>query len=203
MVHWSFATGLAAHRLGAPFFCWLRSRLLRIDWTLSFYPDASIHPLLLLGSGCLHKLHCHACDSSQNIYSQLPSTLIQAPSTLMQAPSSPSWPQANRTGCVLALVFYPREYLYSIFFPQSLASSSSTSWPQVARTGRIVTLAAPQRIFANERQTVQEGYSGDVIGLTNPGAFGECGARFTFISTVHQRSSFHVLRHVLELLRPF
>ncbi|KAF5828532.1 P-loop containing nucleoside triphosphate hydrolase protein [Dunaliella salina] len=42
---------------------------------------------------------------------------------------------------------------------------------KVARTGRVVTLAAPQRMFANERQTVLEGYSGDVIGLTNPGAF--------------------------------
>eukprot|EP00967_Tisochrysis_lutea_P022403 scaffold25500_cov22-Tisochrysis_lutea.AAC.1 len=45
---------------------------------------------------------------------------------------------------------------------------------QVARTGRVVTLAAPQRMFANERQTVLEGFSGDVIGLTNPGAFGAC-----------------------------
>mmetsp|Transcript_23531 Transcript_23531/g.61232 ORF Transcript_23531/g.61232 Transcript_23531/m.61232 type:complete len:647 (-) Transcript_23531:564-2504(-) len=42
---------------------------------------------------------------------------------------------------------------------------------KVARTGRVVTLAAPQRMFANERQTVLEGFSGDVIGLTNPGAF--------------------------------
>ncbi|GLI60750.1 hypothetical protein VaNZ11_002980 [Volvox africanus] len=42
---------------------------------------------------------------------------------------------------------------------------------RVARTGRTVTLAAPQRMFANERQTVQEGFAGDVIGLTNPGAF--------------------------------
>lgn len=43
---------------------------------------------------------------------------------------------------------------------------------KVARTGRVVTLSAPQRMFANERQTVEEGYAGDVIGLTNPGAFG-------------------------------
>ncbi|KXZ46475.1 hypothetical protein GPECTOR_43g911 [Gonium pectorale] len=42
---------------------------------------------------------------------------------------------------------------------------------RVARSGRTVTLAAPQRMFANERQTVQEGFAGDVIGLTNPGAF--------------------------------
>jgi peptide chain release factor 3 len=30
-----------------------------------------------------------------------------------------------------------------------------------------------QRMFANERTTVEEGFAGDVIGLTNPGAFGE------------------------------
>ncbi|GFR44773.1 hypothetical protein Agub_g6105 [Astrephomene gubernaculifera] len=42
---------------------------------------------------------------------------------------------------------------------------------RVARSGRTVTLAAPQRMFANERQTVHEGFAGDVIGLTNPGAF--------------------------------
>jgi len=42
---------------------------------------------------------------------------------------------------------------------------------KVARTGRVVTLAAPQRMFANERSTVIEGFAGDVIGLTNPGAF--------------------------------
>ncbi|GAX79462.1 hypothetical protein CEUSTIGMA_g6903.t1 [Chlamydomonas eustigma] len=42
---------------------------------------------------------------------------------------------------------------------------------KVARTGRVVTLAAPQRMFANERSTVLEAYAGDVIGLTNPGAF--------------------------------
>ncbi|MEW5299237.1 MAG: hypothetical protein WDW36_002272 [Sanguina aurantia] len=42
---------------------------------------------------------------------------------------------------------------------------------KVARTGRVVTLAAPQKMFANDRTIVQEGYAGDVIGLTNPGAF--------------------------------
>lgn len=35
----------------------------------------------------------------------------------------------------------------------------------------MVTLAAPQKMFANDRTIVQEGYAGDVIGLTNPGAF--------------------------------
>lgn len=42
---------------------------------------------------------------------------------------------------------------------------------KVARTGRVVTLARPQKMFANDRATVQEGFAGDVIGLTNPGAF--------------------------------
>ncbi|KAL6747846.1 peptide-chain release factor [Haematococcus lacustris] len=42
---------------------------------------------------------------------------------------------------------------------------------KVARSGRLVSLTAPQRMFANERTTVEEGYAGDVIGLTNPGAF--------------------------------
>lgn len=32
---------------------------------------------------------------------------------------------------------------------------------KVARTGRVVTLAAPQRMFANERETVQVGRQGD------------------------------------------
>lgn len=42
---------------------------------------------------------------------------------------------------------------------------------RVARSGRVVTLARPQKMFANDRATVQEGFAGDVIGLTNPGAF--------------------------------
>eukprot|EP00798_Chlamydomonas_sp_ICE-L_P029642 gene29642-18281_t len=42
---------------------------------------------------------------------------------------------------------------------------------KVSRTGRVVTLSSPQRLFANERSTVLEGFAGDVIGLTNPGAF--------------------------------
>eukprot|EP00878_Enallax_costatus_P004131 GHUV01004359.1.p1 GENE.GHUV01004359.1~~GHUV01004359.1.p1 ORF type:complete len:649 (+),score=185.57 GHUV01004359.1:201-2147(+) len=42
---------------------------------------------------------------------------------------------------------------------------------KVARTGRVVSLSRPQQMFAQSRATVQEGYAGDVIGLTNPGAF--------------------------------
>ena len=32
-------------------------------------------------------------------------------------------------------------------------------------------LTRPQRLFAQERETVLEAYAGDVVGLTNPGAF--------------------------------
>lgn len=42
---------------------------------------------------------------------------------------------------------------------------------RVARTGRLVSLSRPQQMFAQSRATVQEGFAGDVIGLTNPGAF--------------------------------
>ena len=34
-----------------------------------------------------------------------------------------------------------------------------------------VALSRPQRMFAQDRSTVQEGFAGDVIGLSNPGAF--------------------------------
>lgn len=37
---------------------------------------------------------------------------------------------------------------------------------KVARTGRTVTLAAPQRMFANERSTVQEGFAGGSFSCT-------------------------------------
>lgn len=42
---------------------------------------------------------------------------------------------------------------------------------KVARTGRTLALSRPQRMFAQDRSTVQEGFAGDVIGLSNPGAF--------------------------------
>eukprot|EP00879_Flechtneria_rotunda_P013063 GHRR01013643.1.p1 GENE.GHRR01013643.1~~GHRR01013643.1.p1 ORF type:complete len:602 (+),score=167.68 GHRR01013643.1:1048-2853(+) len=42
---------------------------------------------------------------------------------------------------------------------------------KVARTGRTLSLSRPQQMFAQSRATVQEGFAGDVIGLTNPGAF--------------------------------
>jgi peptide chain release factor 3 len=40
-----------------------------------------------------------------------------------------------------------------------------------ARTGRQVRLSRPQKLFARERELVEEAYAGDVVGLNNPGAF--------------------------------
>lgn len=39
------------------------------------------------------------------------------------------------------------------------------------RTGKRLRLSRPQRLFAQDRETVEEGYPGDIVGLTNPGAF--------------------------------
>jgi peptide chain release factor 3 len=39
------------------------------------------------------------------------------------------------------------------------------------RTGKKLRLTRPQRLFAQERETVEEAYPGDIVGLTNPGAF--------------------------------
>ncbi|RYG87097.1 peptide chain release factor 3, partial [bacterium] len=39
------------------------------------------------------------------------------------------------------------------------------------RTGKRIRLSRPQRLFAQERETVEEAYAGDIIGLTNVGAF--------------------------------
>lgn len=41
----------------------------------------------------------------------------------------------------------------------------------VARTGRSVSMSAPQKLFAEDRETIEEAYAGDVIGLNNPDAF--------------------------------
>ena len=40
-----------------------------------------------------------------------------------------------------------------------------------ARTGKKVRLARPQKLFAQGRESVDEAYPGDVIGLNNPGMF--------------------------------
>lgn len=39
------------------------------------------------------------------------------------------------------------------------------------RTGKSLRLTRPQKLFASERETVEEAFPGDIIGLTNPGAF--------------------------------
>ncbi|TAD78892.1 MAG: peptide chain release factor 3 [Oscillatoriales cyanobacterium] len=40
-----------------------------------------------------------------------------------------------------------------------------------ARSGKSLRLARPQKLFAQDRESVEEAYAGDVIGLNNPGAF--------------------------------
>ena len=40
-----------------------------------------------------------------------------------------------------------------------------------ARTGKKVRLTRPQKVFARERESMNEAFPGDVIGLNNPGAF--------------------------------
>jgi peptide chain release factor 3 len=40
-----------------------------------------------------------------------------------------------------------------------------------ARTGKTMRLSRPMKLFGQERETVEEGYAGDVVGLINPGAF--------------------------------
>jgi len=40
-----------------------------------------------------------------------------------------------------------------------------------ARTGKTIRLSRPQKLFAQERESVEVAYAGDVIGLNNPGAF--------------------------------
>ncbi len=40
-----------------------------------------------------------------------------------------------------------------------------------ARTGKKVRLTRPQKMFARDRESVEEAFPGDVIGLNNPGAF--------------------------------
>jgi len=40
-----------------------------------------------------------------------------------------------------------------------------------ARSGKTIRLARPQKLFAQERESVEEAFPGDVIGLNNPGVF--------------------------------
>ncbi len=41
-----------------------------------------------------------------------------------------------------------------------------------SRTGRQVSLTQPKKLFAQDRETIEEAYPGDIIGLNNPGSFG-------------------------------
>ncbi|HEY9848853.1 MAG TPA: peptide chain release factor 3 [Leptolyngbyaceae cyanobacterium] len=40
-----------------------------------------------------------------------------------------------------------------------------------ARSGKTVRLSRPQKLFAQERESIEEAFAGDVIGLNNPGVF--------------------------------
>jgi peptide chain release factor 3 len=40
-----------------------------------------------------------------------------------------------------------------------------------ARTNKNVRLSRPQKLFAQDRESVEEAFAGDIIGLNNPGAF--------------------------------
>jgi peptide chain release factor 3 len=42
---------------------------------------------------------------------------------------------------------------------------------QHARTGKSIRLSRPQKLFAQGRESIEEAYPGDVIGLNNPGMF--------------------------------
>lgn len=39
------------------------------------------------------------------------------------------------------------------------------------RTGKTMRLSHPQKLFAQDRETVEIAYAGDVVGLNNPGSF--------------------------------
>jgi peptide chain release factor 3 len=40
-----------------------------------------------------------------------------------------------------------------------------------ARTGKMIRLSRPMKLFGQDRETVEEGFAGDVVGLINPGTF--------------------------------
>jgi peptide chain release factor 3 len=40
-----------------------------------------------------------------------------------------------------------------------------------SRTGKTIRLSRPQKLFAQGRESIEEAYGGDVIGLNNPGVF--------------------------------
>ncbi|MEN9218347.1 MAG: peptide chain release factor 3, partial [Gloeomargarita sp. DG_2_bins_126] len=56
---------------------------------------------------------------------------------------------------------------------------------QHPRTGKTIRLSRPQKLFAQERESVEVAYPGDVIGLNNPGVFAigdtvSTGGKFRF-----------------------
>lgn len=69
---------------------------------------------------------------------------------------------------------------------------------KVARSGRTVALSRPQRMFAQDRSTVQEGFAGDVIGLSNPGAFAVGDT--IYAGALGRRACLHVYVRVKESL---
>lgn len=40
-----------------------------------------------------------------------------------------------------------------------------------SRTGKLIQLAQPKKLFGSQRESIEEAFPGDVIGLTNPGLF--------------------------------
>ncbi len=60
---------------------------------------------------------------------------------------------------------------------------------RIAHAGRTVALARPQRMFAQERETVLDGVAGDVIGAAPHCTHSE-----------HARALRHIVTHVLRIL---
>jgi peptide chain release factor 3 len=54
-----------------------------------------------------------------------------------------------------------------------------------ARTGKAIRLARPQKLFARERESLEEAYAGDVIGFNNPGAFAIGDTIYTGVKLVY------------------
>jgi len=56
-----------------------------------------------------------------------------------------------------------------------------------ARTGRTLRLSRPRKLFAQEREVVEEAFPGDVIGLNNPGLFSIGDTFYTGAKLVYPR----------------
>jgi len=55
-----------------------------------------------------------------------------------------------------------------------------------ARTGKTVRLSRPQKLFAQDRDSIENAYPGDVIGLNNPGVFAIGDTVYTGKKLVYQ-----------------